>query len=40
LTPSARQASLRRPFGIALDGKGDLFIADTLNTVIRKVSRP
>ena len=37
---NARAASLHRPFGIALDSRGDLFIADTLNNVIRKVSRP
>ena len=36
----ARVATLQRPFGVALDGAGDLFIADTLNNVVRKVVAP
>jgi DNA-binding beta-propeller fold protein YncE len=33
-------ARLNRPFGIAFDGAGDLYIADTLNNRVRKVVRP
>jgi len=36
----ARQASLQRPFGIAFDGAGDLYVADTLNNRIRRVVTP
>jgi sugar lactone lactonase YvrE len=36
----ARQASLRRPFGIAFDAAGDLYVADTLNNLVRKVVKP
>jgi hypothetical protein len=36
----ARDATLNRPFGIAFDGSGDLFIADTLNNLIRRVVTP
>jgi sugar lactone lactonase YvrE len=36
----ARAALLQRPFGIAFDAGGDLFIADTLNNQIRKVVHP
>lgn len=36
--PAAR-AELTRPFGIAFDGRGDLYIADTFNNRIRKVTR-
>ncbi|HVR61735.1 MAG TPA: hypothetical protein VMU50_07530 [Polyangia bacterium] len=35
----ATEASLKRPFGIAFDGNGDLYIADTFNNLIRKVAR-
>src|SRR5207245_2601652 len=36
----ARVASLNRPFGIAFDGAGNLYIADTLNNLVRKVVTP
>jgi sugar lactone lactonase YvrE len=36
----ALQATFHRPFGIAFDTAGDLYIADTLNNVIRKVVQP
>ncbi len=35
----ATQASLSRPFGIAFDGAGNLYVADTLNNRIRRISR-
>lgn len=35
----ARQVELRRPFGIAFDGKGNLFVADTFNSRILEVAR-
>ncbi len=35
----ATEASLKRPFGIAFDRNGDLYIADTFNNLIRKVAR-
>jgi hypothetical protein len=34
---SATDAELQRPFGVALDSAGDLFIADAGNSVIREV---
>lgn len=37
--PSISTASLYGPFGAGLSSGGDLFIADTLNDVIRRVSR-
>jgi sugar lactone lactonase YvrE len=36
---SARAASLKRPTGIAFDGNGNLYIADTLNHRVRVVYR-
>jgi sugar lactone lactonase YvrE len=36
----AREATLHRPFGIAFDAAGDLYIADTLNSIVRKVVQP
>jgi DNA-binding beta-propeller fold protein YncE len=36
----AREASLQRPFGIAFDAAGDLYVADTLNNRIRRVVAP
>jgi sugar lactone lactonase YvrE len=35
----ATQASLKRPFGIAFDGAGNLYVADTLNNRIRRITR-
>jgi hypothetical protein len=34
----ALSASLNTPNGVAVDGSGDIFIADTLNNVVREVS--
>jgi sugar lactone lactonase YvrE len=34
---TATEAGLRTPYGVALDGKGGLYISDTLNQCIRKV---
>jgi DNA-binding beta-propeller fold protein YncE len=36
----ARAAALHRPFGVAFDGRGQLYVADTFNNRIRKVVRP
>ena len=36
----ARDAALHRPWGIAFDGAGDLFVADTFNNRIRRVVQP
>ena len=36
---SALEAELNRPFGIAFDADGDLYISDTFNSRIRKVER-
>lgn len=35
---AATSATLNNPYGVALDGSGNLFIADTSNCVIREVS--
>ncbi len=35
----AVQATLTRPFGVAFDGNGDLYVSDTFNSRIRKVKR-
>ena len=32
-------AKLKRPFGVAFDAAGDLYISDTFNSRIRKVKR-
>jgi hypothetical protein len=36
---AATAARLDRPFGIAFDAAGALYVADTFNNVIRKVVR-
>lgn len=36
---SALEASLQRPFGLAFDEHGDLYVSDTFNSRIRKVKR-
>jgi sugar lactone lactonase YvrE len=36
----ARAASLDRPFGIAFDADGNLYVADTHNSLVRKVVKP
>ncbi len=36
----ARQATFRGPAGIAVDGSNDIYVSDSLNGVIRKVSDP
>ncbi|GAB4056079.1 NHL domain-containing protein [Spirosoma litoris] len=36
----ATSAQLNAPFGVALDGSGNLFIADQANNLIRRVSAP
>jgi glucose/arabinose dehydrogenase len=35
----ATEALLNRPFGVAFDHNGDLYVADTFNGRIRKVKR-
>jgi len=35
----ATQARLNRPFGVAFDANGDLYVSDTFNSRIRKVKR-
>ena len=37
---SAAEAALWRPFGVAFDGAGDLYIADTFNNRVRRVVQP
>jgi sugar lactone lactonase YvrE len=36
----ALSAKLNRPFGIGLDGEGNLYVADTLNNLVRRVVKP
>jgi sugar lactone lactonase YvrE len=36
---AALDAQLNRPFGIAFDAAGDLYISDTFNSLVRKVKR-
>jgi sugar lactone lactonase YvrE len=36
----ALEATLHRPFGITFDAAGDLYIADTYNTRVRRVVQP
>ena len=35
----AQDAALNRPFGVAFDAEGDLYVSDTFNSRIRKVKR-
>ena len=35
----ATEAQLNRPFGVAFDQNGDLYISDTFNSRVRKVER-
>ena len=35
----ASEAKLAQPFGLEVDSKGNVYIADTLNQVIRRVKR-
>lgn len=36
----ATEAALHRPFGVAFDAAGDLYISDTFNNRIRRVVQP
>jgi DNA-binding beta-propeller fold protein YncE len=37
--PSRLLSTFNRPFGVALDGSGNLYVSDSNNNVIRKISK-